>query len=178
MRYDETKKKDIPNPSVEKSEVGAIERIELYGPADKRSFSDKEAVDWLANPITGSAYHVRLFDILYPRSQWDQIDPTYRRLVESFIQGIEFFGPGLSVKPTLHYADPAPTLSVRLDQSQSKTRMSKTPYPLIVTASTLHSLTGLQRKTMSFCLFPQEIPILRIPVLNGQINRSLLFPTL
>jgi hypothetical protein len=39
MRFDERQRKEVPNPSAQKSETGAIERIELYGPSDKRKFS-------------------------------------------------------------------------------------------------------------------------------------------
>src|SRR3546814_9771147 len=37
MRFEEARGKDTPNPSVRKSETGAIDRVELYGPADRRS---------------------------------------------------------------------------------------------------------------------------------------------
>jgi hypothetical protein len=62
MRFNEQKQKDEPYPSARKSETGAIDRIELYGPADRRSFSVEEAVAWLSNPMTGSSYQVELFD--------------------------------------------------------------------------------------------------------------------
>jgi hypothetical protein len=61
MRFDPNKEKDVPYPSARKSETGAIDRIELYGPTDRRSFSLAEAVTWLANPVTGSSYQVELF---------------------------------------------------------------------------------------------------------------------
>lgn len=41
MRYDPYKEKEVPYPSGRKSETGAIERIELYGQADRRNFSVK-----------------------------------------------------------------------------------------------------------------------------------------
>ncbi len=74
MRFNEQKQKDEPNPSARKSETGAIDRIELYGPADRRSFSVEEAVAWLSNPMTGSGYQVELFDSPPPRSEWDRLD--------------------------------------------------------------------------------------------------------
>lgn len=69
MRFDENKGKEVPHPSPQKSETGAIERIELYGPSDKRSFSVEEGVAWLSNPMTGSGYEVELFNILPPRPE-------------------------------------------------------------------------------------------------------------
>ncbi|MCL2716269.1 MAG: hypothetical protein FWD68_17320 [Alphaproteobacteria bacterium] len=39
MRFDQSRSKEVPHPSAQKSETGAIERIELYGPYDKRRFS-------------------------------------------------------------------------------------------------------------------------------------------
>jgi hypothetical protein len=63
--------KMVPHPSPARSETGAIEKIELYGPRDRRSFSVEEAVAWLAQPITGSAYQIELFDMPPPHSQLD-----------------------------------------------------------------------------------------------------------
>src|SRR3546814_19083717 len=54
MRFEEARGKDTPNPSVRKSETGAIDRVELYGPADRRTFSADDAIAWLSNPVTGS----------------------------------------------------------------------------------------------------------------------------
>lgn len=39
MRHDPNREKEVPQPSSRKSETGAIERIELYGAADRRSFA-------------------------------------------------------------------------------------------------------------------------------------------
>ncbi|WP_375268434.1 hypothetical protein [Phenylobacterium sp.] len=97
MRFNEHKQKEEPHPSTRKSETGAIDRIELYGPGDRRTFSLKEGLDWLANPATGGAYQVELFDVLPARADWDRLDPGRRRLVESFIAGFNSFERGLSV---------------------------------------------------------------------------------
>jgi hypothetical protein len=115
-RFDESKKKLVPAPSARRSEVGAIERIELYGPSDKRSFSVDEAIAWLSNPLTGSSYQVQLFDIPAPRSEWDRVDPEHRRLTESFMQGLSELGTGLSVERVNSRIN-APTLAMRLDSS-------------------------------------------------------------
>src|SRR3546814_13991081 len=49
MRFNEYKQKEEPHPTSRKSETGAIDRIEIYSAADRRSFSVEEAVAWLAN---------------------------------------------------------------------------------------------------------------------------------
>lgn len=49
------------SPSSYRSEVGAIESIELPGSHDKRHFSLEEALSWLSDPRTSSAYFVEFF---------------------------------------------------------------------------------------------------------------------
>ena len=61
MRFDPNREKEVPHPSAQKSEAGAIDRIEIYGPTDRRNFSLEDAVAWLSNPMTGSGYQVELF---------------------------------------------------------------------------------------------------------------------
>jgi hypothetical protein len=117
IRFDETKGKEVPYPSPQKSETGAIERIELYGPSDKRRFSVEEAVTWLSNPMTGSGYEVELFDVLPPRPEWDRLDASHRRLVESFITGFNALGYSMSVERLPNWRHRLPVLAVRLDQA-------------------------------------------------------------
>jgi hypothetical protein len=117
LRFDETRGKEVPYPSPQKSETGAIDRIELYGPSDKRRFSVEEAVAWLANPMTGSGYEVELFDVLPPRSEWDRLDAPHRRLVESFVNGFIAFGSSMSVERLPNWRHGLPALAVRLDQA-------------------------------------------------------------
>jgi hypothetical protein len=120
MRFDEKKRKDVPHPSVRKSEAGAIDRIELYGPGDRRSFSLEEAVAWLSNPMTGSGYQVELFDTPPARSEWDRLDEGHRRLAESFVMGFNALDYGLTVERLPNRRQTPPTLSVRLDQSSDQ----------------------------------------------------------
>lgn len=117
MRFDENKGKNVPNPSAQKSETGAIERIELYGPSDKRNFSVHEAVNWLSNPATGSGYEIELFDILPARSEWDRLDTPHRRLVESFVNGFNALGYSILIERLPNWRHRLPMLSVRLDQA-------------------------------------------------------------
>lgn len=129
MRFNEQKQKDEPYPSARKSETGAIDRIQLYGPADRRNFSVEEAVAWLSNPMTGSGYQVELFDSPPPRSDWDRLDVGHRRIVESFVAGFGALERGLSVERLPSHRNKQPILSVRLDQSsgQPVLRLNEVP---------------------------------------------------
>lgn len=131
MRYDETKGKEVPRPSIRKSEAGAIERIELYGPADRRSFSAEEAVAWLSNPMTGGGYQVELFDVVPPRSEWDRLDTAHRQLVESFIAGFNALEYSISVERLPNWRHKQPMLSVRLDQAGDGAILRLTDAPAI-----------------------------------------------
>lgn len=117
MKFNEFKQKELPHPSGQKSEAGAIDRIEMYGPSDRRGFSVEEAIAWLANPMTGSSYLVELFDSPPARSEWDRLDAGRRQLLESFIAGFAAFGQGLAVERLPSGRNRQPVLSVRLDQS-------------------------------------------------------------
>jgi hypothetical protein len=80
LELDKARNKMVPDPSSARSETGAIEKIEIYGPRDRRSFSVEEAVSWLARPMTGSAYYIELFDMPPPHSQLDAYDvPCHAR---------------------------------------------------------------------------------------------------
>ena len=50
-----------PRPSAYRSELGGIDDIRLPAPADRISFSAREAVQWLSRPDTLGAYVVELF---------------------------------------------------------------------------------------------------------------------
>lgn len=117
MRFNEYKQKEEPHPTSRKSETGAIDRIEIYSAADRRSFSVEEAVAWLANPMTGSSYQVELFESPPPRSEWDRLDTGHRRLIESLIEGFNALGQGLAVERLSFHRDKQAVLAVRLDQS-------------------------------------------------------------
>jgi hypothetical protein len=88
LKLDKARNKMVPNPSSARSETGAIEKIELYGPRDRRSFSVEEAVSWLARPMTGSAYYIELFDMPPPHSQLDAYDPSRQKLYSTFLEGL------------------------------------------------------------------------------------------
>ncbi len=128
LRFDETKNKDVPHPSARKSEVGAIDRIELFGASDKRNFSVEEAVAWLSNPMTGGSYQVELFTPPAPRADWDRLDEANRKLLETFVAGFSTLGQGVSVARMSSGSGSQPLLSVRLDETTTPVlRMNDTP---------------------------------------------------
>jgi hypothetical protein len=107
----------VAHPSAAKSETGAIDRIELYGPRDRRRFSLDEALNWLANPMTGSSYHIDLFDVPPPRSEWDAVEPERQRLYASFTEGLASMGQGLTAQRLQTTAREQPQLALRLGES-------------------------------------------------------------
>ncbi|MGJ3261937.1 MAG: S8 family peptidase [Salinarimonas sp.] len=107
----------VPYPSTARSETGAIDRIELYGAADRRRFSVEDGVEWLANPMTGGAYHIDLFDIPPPRGQWDAADKDRQLLYRSFVDGLEAIGSGLVAERLTTPRLDRPQLALRLERS-------------------------------------------------------------
>lgn len=120
LRYNRHRRKEEPHPSSRRSETGAIERIELYGPADRRGFSLEEAVAWLSNPMTGGSYQVELFQLPPPRAEWDLLDPGRRRQIESFVAGFNALGHGVTVDRLPAGKSGQALLAVRLDQSRDQ----------------------------------------------------------
>ena len=117
LKRDKNTGKMIPHPSAVRSEAGAIERIELYGPTDRRKFSVEDAINWLSNPMTGSGYHVELFQVPPPRSQWDAVDQGHQRLYSTFLEGLLNLGQGLEVQRVKTHEPEQPQLSVRVGRS-------------------------------------------------------------
>ena len=115
--FDSAKQKLVPHPSTARSETGAIERVELYGPQDKRRFSTEEAIAWLSNSMTGSGYHVELFDVPPPRSSWDAFDTGHQQLYRTFLEGLGALGNGLTVQRLVARDRSQPLLAVRLGRS-------------------------------------------------------------
>ena len=128
MKLNKNKNKMEPNPSPLRSETGAVERIELYGPRDKRSFSVDEAVSWLASPMTGSAYQIELFDVPPPHNEWDAFDSGKQRLFRTFLEGLSAVGAGLTVQRLFIREKAQPLVAVRLGKSvQPPTLLLDTP---------------------------------------------------
>lgn len=120
--------KDIPNPSMLRSETGAIDRIEIYGESDRRDFALEEATEWLSRPITGGSYEVQLFAAPPPRSDWDTLDDSHRRLFQSFVSGLMELGEGLMVQRLPGRNRSQPLLSVRLSRSTAPPNLRLGPY--------------------------------------------------
>lgn len=88
-----------PYPSRARSEIGAIDRVELYGPGDRRKFEIEAAVAWLSRLETGQSYEVELFEAPRPVSAQDTLPDRERMLFRSFHDGLIAFGNGLAAVP-------------------------------------------------------------------------------
>jgi hypothetical protein len=117
MKFEEARGKDTPNPSLQRSETGAIEKLELYSAADRRDFSVEEAVTWLSNPLTGGSYEVELFDVPAPRPDWDRLDASHLELYRSFVEGLAQATTGMAVERLPARPRSHPLLAIRLDES-------------------------------------------------------------
>jgi len=52
---------EVPKPTRDRSEVGSIQTIRSHQPADRRTFSAEDAVQWMEDPRTGGIYIVETF---------------------------------------------------------------------------------------------------------------------
>lgn len=75
-------------PSTHRSEVGAVESIELPSAADKRNFTAEDAVRWFADPRTGGAYFVELFS-LPPTYLPEYVGDHFQRVVRNILAETE-----------------------------------------------------------------------------------------
>ena len=88
------------------------------GPADRScQFSVEDAINWLANPMTGSSYQVELFQVPPPRSQWDAVDQGRQRLYATFLDGLAAVGQGLDVQRVQTCDPEQPQITLRLGRS-------------------------------------------------------------
>jgi len=124
--HDDRTDKLVPHPSAARSEAGAIERIELYGPRDRRRFSVEEAIAWLSNPMTGSGYQIELFDVPPPRSSWDAFDTGHQKLYRTFLEGLASAGDGVTVQRLATRDRSQPLLAVRLGRSTEQPTLQLT----------------------------------------------------
>jgi hypothetical protein len=122
-RFDSRRDKTVANPSALRSETGAVSKIELYGPRDRRSFSVDEAIAWLTQPMTGSAYHIELFDLPPPHSQLDAYEENRQKLYSSFVQGLSQVRGGLVVQRLPARGKATALISARLEQSSQPPRL-------------------------------------------------------
>ncbi len=118
-RYKEKDGKNLPNPSRLRSEVGAIQEISPYTASDKRKFSTKEAVEWLANSQTGGSYIVELFDAPPTRQNWDTLSSYKYDLFKSFFDGLEKIGSGLIATRVMSGSGTSIVFGVKLEKSSA-----------------------------------------------------------
>jgi Subtilase family len=128
LKFDPRRNKMVPHPSQLRSEVGGIDRIEIYGARDRRSFAIDEALAWLAKPITGSAYQIELFDVPPPHNEWDAFDAGKQQLYRTFVEGLSQLGGGLTVQRLFIREKAQPVISVRVGHSsQPPTLLLESP---------------------------------------------------
>jgi len=84
-------------PNVQRSETGAIEKIELYSAADRVNFSAEDAIRAFKDPRRGGTYYVELFEVIPQRRDWDAMDHRLVALFTSFDTGLRAFGSGMQV---------------------------------------------------------------------------------
>ena len=84
----------VPAPSRIRSEVGAIESLSLWSPADRRGFDATEAVRWFDQRAVPRAYRVDLFESQFPdpsskRSEVDRVDSLQIDLLRKIDEELE-----------------------------------------------------------------------------------------
>lgn len=126
-RYKEKNGKQIANPSIFRSEVGAIDEILPYTESDKRKFSVKEGIEWLKKPESGGAYVVELFDTPPPQKDWDTL-PQYKLLLfKSFIEGLKEFGNGLYASRFFEGPDSSFIYGIKLEKTSDSPIIKLSP---------------------------------------------------
>lgn len=171
-KYDDLKGKDVPNPSVCRSETGAIERVELYQAADKRQFSAQEAVAWLSSDGIGGNYQIELFELPPPRQTWDAQSVQRQRLYESFVQGLHAIGQGMVAHTLRLTRHRQPLLAVRLGVSALPPAINLLPQsqkPSTQEVSVFNTDVGYHQKLLSFL---DRHPLVRRIELPGKVIRS------
>jgi hypothetical protein len=120
--------KDYFTPSDQRSDVGAVDSIELPSAADKRNFGVEEAIRWLADPRTSSAYFVEFFS-LPPTSLPELVADYFQRVTSNIVNEagqrglqVETFAVDLKVG---NLERPTGVVGVRLMSSQQKAAFSR-----------------------------------------------------
>jgi hypothetical protein len=114
---DKKTQEPLPVPTRYRCEVGAIEKIELWGKSDRRRFDLKEGIDWLSDTRTGQAYIVELFERPPHQAQLDLLPTGKRRLFESLAEGLRSFGPGLIARLPEGLPEDSVVIEVKLTTS-------------------------------------------------------------
>ncbi len=88
-KFNEEKNVNEPSPSRIRSEVGAIQEIDLPQASDRRSFSVKQGVLWLDDKRSGRMYLIDLFQLPKRELKFLSSDKDLRSLYESLIKELE-----------------------------------------------------------------------------------------
>ncbi len=164
--------REEPNPSGKRSETGAIAKVELYGPSDKRRFDVEQAVVWLSEAGTGQGYEVELFCAPPPLTLRDTLDFHRRKLFQSFQDGLAALGSGLTVQRlTTDERKQAPLLSVRVEQTALPANIQLLPAPSERARSLAPFNTSLERH-IHVLTFLEQHPLVRSISLPGKIVKS------
>jgi hypothetical protein len=116
-----------PDPSRERSEVGAIDKILPYAASDKRSFSVEQGFRWLSDNRTGGSYIIELFETPPPRSELDALPTEKIRLFVSFLRGLAEVGGGLVAQGIAPTPGSYPMIGLRLEKSVDLTETKFLP---------------------------------------------------
>lgn len=84
------------NTSKARSEVGAIDKIELFNPSDKQKFSAKHAVEWFQQSGSAPFYVVDLFSLPLSENEMNDYPTGRRELIRSFVAGLNSLGIGVA----------------------------------------------------------------------------------
>ena len=102
-------------PSQLRSEVGAIEKIDLPHASDKRKFSAQQAVEWLSRPEVAGTYLVDLFYLPRTRDDLSALSRNRRLLLSSFFANLRALPGGINIAFGLNVSSGgAPVVLIKL----------------------------------------------------------------
>jgi hypothetical protein len=123
LRLNDKTGHDEPAPSRRRAEISAIESIDLWRATDRRRFPLERALQWFADPRSGGAYLVELFERPPPEGDWDLLSDAKRALFRTFRDGLLEQGPGLVAEGRAYSPNGRAWLQIRLEDSQQPPRV-------------------------------------------------------
>ena len=168
----EVQGRSVPYPSVQRSETGAIENVEIYGDSDRRAFSLEQALTWLSNPNTGGSYEVELFTLPPPPRDWDRLDHSHLRLFRSFVSGLTDLGQGLTVQRLPTRDRSQPLLSVRISRSTAGPTFLLNPPPQKERRREIAPFDSSEERHLRLLNFMDGHPLVRKISLPGVVART------
>lgn len=165
--------KFLPNPSVLRSEVGAIDKIIPYTAADKRKFSVNEGLEWLKNPLTGGVYIVELFETPPPRQNWDNLSNEKFLLFKSFTDGLMKIGNGLIVSRLTNSERSISMIGIRIEDSNAPANINFIPAQSTAKRqNTPKGISTVRGKHVQLIDFLDKHPLVRKVLLPPIITQS------